>query len=136
MPTTGSTPERVTHGGSAAFGEESADGKTLVRVGYHAQDGELPLLAMPLTGGPARQVVKCVAGPRAFASGPQGLYYVACGTGDPTPVHLLHPDGRDELLGTLEKWAGGLAVSPDGTTILYTKAVSEGADLMLIENFR
>ncbi len=74
IPTTGSMPERVTHGGSAGFGEESADGKTLVRVGYWAQDGHLPLLAMPLTGGPARQVVKCVAAPRAFASGPQGLY--------------------------------------------------------------
>ena len=46
---------------------------------------------------------------------------------------------RDELLGTLEKASGpynGLAVSPDGTTILYAKVVSEGADLMMIENFR
>ncbi len=61
---------------------------------------------------------------------------MACGTGDPAPVRLLHPDGRDELLGTLEKWDAGLAVSPDGTTILYTKAVREGSDLMMIENFR
>ena len=139
IPTTGSVPERVTHGGSGPFREESADGKTLL---YQAQAGDSPWLAMPLTGGPARQVVKCVAG-GAFASGPQGLYYVACDPGDVyaatlngEAVHLLHPDGRDELLGTLELWAGGLAVSPDGTTILYTKQVREGADLMMIENFR
>jgi hypothetical protein len=25
---------------------------------------------------------------------------------------------------------------PDGTTILYNKVVNQGADLMLIENFR
>jgi dipeptidyl aminopeptidase/acylaminoacyl peptidase len=140
MPTTGSVPERVTQRGSAGFGIESADGKDLL---YQApNDGEGPLLAMPLTGGPARQVVKCVAG--TFASGSQGLYYVACdpgGGGDrpdaPDPaVHLLHPDGRDELLGTPEKFASGLAVSPDGTTILYTRQVREGADLMMIENFR
>ncbi len=31
---------------------------------------------------------------------------------------------------------GRVGVSPDGRTILYTKAVREGSDLMLIENFR
>jgi serine/threonine protein kinase len=30
----------------------------------------------------------------------------------------------------------GLAVSPDGTTILFNKVVNDGVDLMLIENFR
>jgi len=30
----------------------------------------------------------------------------------------------------------GFAVSPDGTTILYCKVVSDGSDLMLIENFK
>jgi hypothetical protein len=29
-----------------------------------------------------------------------------------------------------------LAVSPDGTTILYTRVVNDGADLMMTENFR
>ena len=56
-------------------------------------------------------------------------------------LHRLDPaSGRDEVLGTLEKWerfsTGTIAVSPDGRTILYPKAVREGSDLMLIENFR
>ena len=41
--------------------------------------------------------------------------------------------------GTLEKFEngnGGLAVSPDGQTILYTRLVNGGADLMWIQNFR
>jgi hypothetical protein len=30
----------------------------------------------------------------------------------------------------------GPQVSPDGSTILYTKVVNRGEDLMMIENFR
>ena len=120
-------------GGSTGLGEESADGQTVL---YQTQDDDAPLLAMPLAGGPARQVVKCVRGGGNFDSGPQGLYYLACGPGLDAAVHLRYPDGRDELLGTLEKSTSGLAVSPDGTTILYTKKVRDGADLMMIENFR
>jgi hypothetical protein len=56
-------------------------------------------------------------------------------------VHFVDPStGRDRVIGNLERYAPaydpmGLAVSPDGTSILYNKVVSEGADLMLIENF-
>ena len=135
-PSRGGAAERIAQGDSTGFGQESADGTGVL---YQADELDSPLLALALTGGPARQVVKCVRGRGAFTSGPQGLYYLACAPGPDAPVHLLHPDGRDELLGTLEKASGpynGLAVSPDGTTILYTKVVSEGADLNLIENFK
>ena len=77
-----------------------------------------------------------------YAVGAAGIYYLACG-GDPLAVSLSLLDpatGRDRLLGTLERpgelGLGGLTVSADGKTILFTKAVGEGADLMLIENFR
>ncbi len=30
----------------------------------------------------------------------------------------------------------GLAISPDGNTALYSRLVSAGSDLMLIDNFR
>jgi len=30
----------------------------------------------------------------------------------------------------------GLAISPDGRSILYTRVQGEGSDLVLIENFR
>ena len=42
----------------------------------------------------------------AFLAAPQGVYYVACGSGsnaDAQDVHLLHSDGRDELIGILEQ---------------------------------
>jgi len=72
-----------------------------------------------------------------FAVGRAGVYHLGCGTGPDVPLSLLDAvTGRDRLLGRLEKPFGGLAVSPDGKTILYTKTVREGSDLMLIESFR
>jgi hypothetical protein len=45
--------------------------------------------------------------------------------------------GRGRLLGNLERWnTTGLTISPDGRTILYTRVVGEGSDLMMIDNFR
>jgi hypothetical protein len=44
--------------------------------------------------------------------------------------------GRERLLGKLDLHGNSLAVSPDGKTILYTKQVGEGSDLIMIENFR
>ena len=64
------------------------------------------------------------------------LYFFSC---DDVPVlHRYDPTtGRDEALGAAEDHeAYGLAVSPDEQTILFTKAVRRGSDIMLIENFR
>jgi hypothetical protein len=138
IPAGGGTAVRVTRDGSGLLGIESADGKSLV---YQPRDGESPLLALSLTGGPTRPLVKC-AKPTAFSVASQSLYYVECGS-DPNPaVHGMDPlTGRDRLLGRLERFSSGyypmgLSVSPDGTTILYNKVVNHGADLMLMENFR
>jgi Tol biopolymer transport system component len=135
----GGVKQRVTQGGSALFACESADGKSLL---YQATTGDQsPLLALPLAGGAARQLVACVKS-TAFAEGPQGIYFLGCDPGPSPRVHLRdRVTGKDELLGTLEQlepgWPVlGLGVSPDGTSILYAKDVREGGDLMLIENFR
>ena len=132
----GGTPERVTREGADAWGIEAVDGKSVL---YQPRFSEAPLLMMPLGGGPPRQLAHCVKA-SAFASGPQSIFYVECGSNAAPAVHLTDlRTGRDRLLGRLEKYTlapMGLAVSPDGTTILYNKVVNEGADLMLIENFR
>jgi hypothetical protein len=92
---------------------------------------------MPLPGGAERTVLDCVLS-GGYAVGPSGIYHLACGA-DPraVPLSVLDPaTGRDRLLGTVERYAMGLTVSADGQTILYTKQVGEGSDLVLIENFR
>ena len=106
---------------------------------YQERDGKARLLALSLSGGPTRQLVKC-AKPTAFAC--QRIYYVACGSDRDPAVHVMDlSPGQDRLIGRLERYSSyyypmGLPVSPDGTTILYNKVVNDGADLMLIENFR
>jgi len=138
IPAGGGTAVRITRDGSGLLGSESADGKSVV---YQPRDGESPLLALSLTGGPTRQLVKC-AKPTAFSVAAQRIYYVACGSDRDPAVHVMDLSmGQDRLIGRLERYSShyypmGLPVSPDGTTILYNKVVNDGADLMLIENFR
>jgi hypothetical protein len=60
------------------------------------------------------------------------------------PVRVLNPvTGEDRQVAALDMLfpasglgVGSFATSPDGQTILYSRLVSNGADLMLIENFR
>ena len=90
-----------------------------------------------------RQLVGCVK-PTAFATGPQGVYYVACDSSPDPALHVIDPKtGRDRVLGRLEQYQNdpgvlplGLAVSPDGMSILYLRHMRDTSDLMLIENFR
>jgi serine/threonine protein kinase len=133
VPAAGGPEEQVTHSGDGRS-EEAADGQTLYFQRFNGADS--PLLALSLSGGQERTVIDCV-GTWAYALGQAGIYHEPCG-GDPQAVPLLLRDtatGRDRLLGTLE--GGGVpTVSADGKTILFAKAVGEGSDLVLIENFR
>ena len=136
VPVAGGPEEQVTHTGGGRC-EEAADGQTLyfLRTTY----GNPPLLAVSLAGGQERTVIDCVPR-RGYGLGPAGIYHESCGA-DLSAVPLLLRDtatGRDRLLGTLERLrlGGGLTVSADGKTILYSKVIGEGSDLVLIENFR
>jgi Tol biopolymer transport system component len=136
-PAMGGPEERISRGG-AGISHESADGKTLFFL-RDVGDSSL-LMALPLDGGPERKVIDCV-GPLGFTVGPAGIYHLGCTArwrAGPVPLYLLDPaTGRDRLLGKLEAAIGGITVSPDGKTILYLKhRMSEGSDLMMIENFR
>ena len=57
-----------------------------------------------------------------------------------TPLSPTSHVGVSPTPRKLDRFTSGynpaLSASPDGTTILYHKVVSDGADLMLIENFR
>ena len=133
VPATGGAEERMTPDGGYGA-SESIDGKTL----FFSRD--LPngsaLLALSLAGGPERQLAQSVGD--TFAVGLAGVYTLDFWSGPPPPLFLRDPaTGRGRLLGTLEKaHQYGLTVSPDGKTILYTRLVNQGKDLMLIENFR
>jgi Tol biopolymer transport system component/DNA-binding winged helix-turn-helix (wHTH) protein len=134
--------EQVTHGGGGYVGRESADGKTLL---YQPTLRTSPVLGQPLGGGTPRPLITCVIG-TAVAVTDTGIYYVPCSAsfapGQATPVRVWDPGtGKDREVGRLEQYhignlTAGFAVSPDGQTILYSRIVSSGADLMMIEHFR
>ena len=134
--------ERVTRGGGGYVGRESADGKTLL---YQPAMRTSPVMAQPLAGGPPETLIACVIG-TAVAVSSNGIYYVPCSAtsapGETTPLRVLDlGTGKDREVARLEQYhfgllTAGLAVSPDGKTILYSRTVSSGADLMMIENFR
>jgi eukaryotic-like serine/threonine-protein kinase len=127
----GGAAERVT-GGGGGLAYESMDGKTLFFMRRLAD--RAPLLAQPLAGGPERKVVNCVW---IYTVGAAGLYYIGCSQGPEAPLFLRDPTtGRERLLGKVERAANSMTVSPDGRTILYTRDLNQGSDLMLIENFR
>jgi len=131
---------RVTHDG-ALLARLSADGRTLF---YSHHDGSSPLSSLTLPDGLARRVVDCVIS-RRLADGPDGIHYLGCPLGqNEAPLYRLDPaTGRSRLLGKLHgEYRGapvgvqGLAVSPDGRTILFTRLVPRISDLMMIENLR
>jgi Tol biopolymer transport system component len=133
--------KQITHGGAGWVGRESADEKSIF---YQLHIGDAALAAQPLTGGgEPRKIIPCVTA-SVFAVAAEGIYYVPCQDdvhpGADSPLLIRNPVTlQDHRYGTLEKFQngnGGLAVSPDGRTIPYTRLVSGGADLMLIQNFR
>jgi len=136
VPVTGGSPERITRDGSALFALESMDGQDLIykRENY----GNSPLLAQPLSGGPARQMLPCVHNAN-FVVGTAGIYYADCGDGPRRSIHLMDKAGRDRVLGIIHDAFGNpldrIAVTPDGKTILVQQQTLS-LDLMLIENFR
>jgi len=134
----GGPEEQVTHGGSGYVAFESFDGKNIL---YQQKTTPSALLLQPLAGGPPRQVVAC-ASADVFTMNKQGVYYVPCNPGPDTPLHVLDPvTSKDRVVGTLVQLdmptQADLAVSPDGSTVLYCRrAIADRADLWMIEHFK
>jgi hypothetical protein len=88
-----------------------------------------------------QRIVDCVHGRSLAVTEPNNLYYLGCpSAGAPWSIHKRDlTSGRDEVVGALDKAHTGflgLAVSPDGKTILYAPFLARGSDLMMLENFR
>ena len=132
---------QVTHEGGY-FGEESADGrlvyfskpeKAMATWTYAARG----LYAAARDGGAERLVI-----PNAnwfWRATKRGVYFTDNDAKPHPALRLFHPEtGAVETLATLDKksWGnpGGIAITPDGKTFLYSQIDAEGKDLMLVRN--
>jgi Tol biopolymer transport system component len=137
VPAEGGNEERVTRNGGVAAGM-SPDGETLV---YLRPGTERPLIALTIEGGRERPVASCVDW-WGFAVTKVGVYYLACAPDrSAAPLHVFDlATGADRVIGAVPTSRlnifQGMSVSPDGSAVVFSKYISEGTDLMMIDNFR
>jgi Tol biopolymer transport system component/DNA-binding winged helix-turn-helix (wHTH) protein len=130
MPSKGGEPVQVTHnGGSVA--QESADGKTLYYTKPIIAMGPASLWKMPAGGGPEVKLVDTIYRFN-YALTREGVYFTYKGG-----VHFLDfATGERRSIIDTPSPDGGLAISPDGQSLLFSKIDAQGSDLMLVEKFR
>jgi hypothetical protein len=74
---------------------------------------------------------------RDFVPGKSALYYITHVSGPTCEIRRFPYTGDTyEVLGKADFGSAGLAVSPDERWTAYAAGVSNGSDLMLVENFR
>jgi Tol biopolymer transport system component/DNA-binding winged helix-turn-helix (wHTH) protein len=133
--------EQVTRNGGY-FAEESADGRF---VFYKKPQDDMStwtydkpgLYAMPTDGGQERLIAPVKGW--LWRVTKRGVYY-ADNDAKPHPVLKLFvlDSAKTETVAMLDKrsWGGpgGIAISSDGKTLLYSQIDAEGSDLMLVKN--
>jgi Tol biopolymer transport system component len=134
MPSSGGSPIQVTKVGGV-YGVESDDGRTL----YFSKIAQAGIWKTPLDGGEETRISEQPAGWYNWALTRSGIYFLNTSV---TPNRLEFLDfasgGTTPIL-SLEKAAppfGGLAISPDHKSLLYSQIDQDDSYLMLVKNFR
>lgn len=136
MPASGGEAVRITPGGGD-IPRESPDGKWL----YYAKRDPDSLWRMPVAGGGEAKVLDAVVEEDwtvgEWTVGKEGIYFNAVDKNGRSNICLQEfATGKIRTIGTTERPVEfGMAVSPDGRTLLYAQN-DPGLDLMLVENFR
>jgi eukaryotic-like serine/threonine-protein kinase len=139
---------QVTHNGGWTP-QESPDGKFIFYTQTPALKG--PLFKMPLAGGPETEVLPAVSD-RRWAVSERGVWFLESTTTgfDPglwlmeTPSagggnlrFLSFATGAVTTPRVIPKTpAGGLAISRDGSTLLYNQVDHQATEILLVEHFR
>jgi Tol biopolymer transport system component len=139
VPVGGGPSVQVTRrGGFEAY--EAADGRYLYYLKGRAVPG---IWRVPVNGGEESLVTdQNQAGLwRSWRIAPQGIYYAtSAGPRGPRLEAFDLATGKIHLVAPMLKEPGinipGLAVSPDGRTLLYTQRDQSGSDIMMVDGFR
>jgi serine/threonine protein kinase len=132
MPVGGGNAVQVTpnQGGGGAI--ESPDGS----IYYNSVSVVSPVWRLPASGG---EPIKVVDGVIWFNYSliDNGMYYIDRLADDTRLQYLNFLSSKTTTVArNLGQVSAGLAASPDGKTILFTRVDSSADDLMLVENFR
>jgi len=136
-PISEGTPQRVTKNGGV-FAAESADGRFL----YFSKFEVPGVWKMPLNGGNEARVLDQPAGDDwwNWSLSQNGIYFFDPPRGEIKPAikFLDFATGKTTLVAVEDTPvpSSGLAVSPDGKSILYTRLVPNTSRIMLMKNFQ
>lgn len=125
------------HGGFEGF--ESFDGK----IFYYSKDRAVPgLWQIPVGGGEEKLLIehKEAGYWRLWTVTEKGIYYAtASAPSQPVIEFFSFETGKYSTIYTLDRQISrsqpGLAVSPDGRSLLFTQLDQSGSDIMLVEDF-
>ena len=144
VPFQGGTPVRVTKNGGV-YANESDDGRFL----YFSKMEQSGIWKMPLSGGDEERVLDQPEGFQwsNWALAPGGIYLV--NEADTEKGNLVNwvdiqkprieffdfATRKRTLIDVVEKPRYGLALAPDGKSLLYSRTDSEDYEIMLVKNF-
>jgi Tol biopolymer transport system component/predicted Ser/Thr protein kinase len=131
VPAAGGPAVRVSNVRANVY-RASPDGQWLFASG----GGEV-VTRIPLAGGQPQEVLRDVVSTGAMTS--RGLYYLSQSTDLKSSTLKLLPldGGMPRTLGVIpHTTTGGLSVSPDFTSIIYSRCDQCAADIMLVEGFQ
>ena len=135
MPATGGTATPIgEHSGWCPL--ESKDGRFL----YYATMSGSALRAVPLSGGPEKELLSGLAGDgSSYAPATDGIYFIRVVSHD-RKQELAFFDFASHRITTVAEISRpvflGLALSPTEDLILYSQVDRQVSNLMLVENFR
>ncbi|MFL6353147.1 MAG: protein kinase domain-containing protein [Bryobacteraceae bacterium] len=117
--------------------QQSPDGKFV----YYSKGWPLPLSVwkMPVEGGEETKVLDSVNPSTLWTVGTKGIYFFTTADDKGRSDLCLYEfaTSKTTKVLTVERSVDfGLAVSPDGGSILYTQLDEAGSNLMLVENFK
>jgi eukaryotic-like serine/threonine-protein kinase len=144
----GGEPVQVTHGG-AWDAQESPDGAWLYFT--RSRSANSPLLRMPISGGPEEEVLPSIH-QRWWAVAANGIWFLKR-VGAETEVGILGMENAGSEQAELQFYdlakrklvtaaalakspEGGLSLSPDGRTLLYSQVDYRAYEIDVAENFR
>ena len=135
MPAGGGEAVEITRN-EADVPHESPDGKWL----YYEKGYPSPVSVwrMPVDGGEKTKVLDSVVS-NTWTVRKEGIYFIVAADKQGHLSICLHEfaTGKIRKIVTIERPVSlGVAVSPDGRTLLYSQFDETGSDLMLVENFR